>query len=76
MPIYEYTCDDCGQEFELLIRGSEKPACPACTGGHLTRAMSVPAAHMRSAKDTACPAQGMCDASHCSSGQCGMAQWR
>jgi putative FmdB family regulatory protein len=30
MPIYEYSCASCDNEFEVLVRGSEKPACPDC----------------------------------------------
>jgi putative FmdB family regulatory protein len=44
MPIYEYRCKSCGEEFELLIRGtSAPPACPACTGADLERLLSLPA---------------------------------
>src|SRR5690606_5532042 len=32
MPLYEYTCGGCGKEFEVLVRGQEKPACPSCGG--------------------------------------------
>jgi putative FmdB family regulatory protein len=75
MPIYEYTCDDCGEEFELLIRGSEKPSCPSCAGERLTKAMSVPAAHTASPRPAGCPARDTCDMPHCAGGNCGMAQW-
>lgn len=30
MPIYEYSCEKCGNEFELLVFGSDEPVCPAC----------------------------------------------
>ncbi len=42
MPIYEYICDSCGNEFELLVRGSETPACPECANAELTRKLSLP----------------------------------
>jgi putative FmdB family regulatory protein len=42
MPIYEYSCDSCGTEFELLVRGSETPACPECASAELTRKLSLP----------------------------------
>jgi putative FmdB family regulatory protein len=45
MPLYEYACDDCQAEFELLIRADERPACPTCGGEHLAKQWSVPAAH-------------------------------
>lgn len=42
MPIYEYTCDDCGHAFELLVRGGAEPACPECDSAALTRQLSLP----------------------------------
>jgi putative FmdB family regulatory protein len=33
MPIYEYVCEACGQEFEKMVRFSEAdlaPKCPTC----------------------------------------------
>ena len=30
MPIFEYACEKCQSEFELLVRGDDKPACPEC----------------------------------------------
>jgi putative FmdB family regulatory protein len=30
MPVYEYACRKCGHEFEELVFGDEKPACPNC----------------------------------------------
>lgn len=47
MPLYEYTCRDCRTDHELLIRGGEQPACPACGGKHLEKQLSVPAAHVQ-----------------------------
>jgi len=75
MPIYEYSCDSCGHEFEQLVRAGEKPACPSCGKGRLTKSFSVPAAHTASSVP-ACPAReaGACAASHCSGGQCGLSQ--
>ena len=43
MPIYEYACKACGNDFELLIRGKETAACPKCKSKELERAMSLPA---------------------------------
>ena len=44
MPIYEYSCENCSRDFELLIRGQEKPVCPHCDSERLIKALSVPAA--------------------------------
>lgn len=43
MPIYEYTCLDCGRECELLVRGSDAtPTCPSCNSQELERRLSLP----------------------------------
>lgn len=40
MPIYEYVCGGCGNEFELLVLKDTKIACPACQGEQLERLLS------------------------------------
>lgn len=41
MPIYEYTCGDCGNEFEELVFGQdETPACPKCQSVQTRKRMS------------------------------------
>ena len=44
MPIYEYHCTDCGDEFERLIRSMfsvETITCPSCGGDHVKKAVSL-----------------------------------
>ncbi|MDG2013168.1 MAG: zinc ribbon domain-containing protein [Pirellulaceae bacterium] len=41
MPIYEYSCDGCQNQFEELVTGGKEPVCPKCQGAHLTRHLSV-----------------------------------
>jgi len=41
MPIYEYSCRQCGAGFEVLIRGQEAPQCPACKSADLEKALST-----------------------------------
>jgi len=42
MPIYEYRCDDCGQEFEyLVLSSSEIPECPSCQKQNVSKLMSA-----------------------------------
>lgn len=43
MPIYEYACTKCGKEFETLVRGDTRVACPACESAKVERRMSVTA---------------------------------
>lgn len=45
MPIFEYICQGCGEEFELLVRGATAPACPACESEDLEKQLSLPRAH-------------------------------
>jgi putative FmdB family regulatory protein len=40
MPIYEYHCETCDQDFEYLVFGSEKPNCPSCKGKKVSKLMS------------------------------------
>lgn len=42
MPIYEYSCKACGNEFEALVRGSKEPLCPKCESADLERLLSLP----------------------------------
>ncbi len=43
MPIYDYSCNACGHEFEALVRGSNRPTCPECKSDELDRKPSTPA---------------------------------
>jgi len=69
MPIYEYFCKNCEKEFELLIRGTQKPVCPYCGGKKLDRQMSAPASPTHA---NGCPIErGSSDAaSYCAHGGC------
>jgi putative FmdB family regulatory protein len=44
MPIYEYACDDCGKQFDLLRPMSQADvaiACEKCGGAHTHRKLSL-----------------------------------
>lgn len=43
MPIYEYTCKACGNDFELLVRHDTKAACPECDSTEIEKRLSLPA---------------------------------
>ena len=43
MPIFEYKCRGCANEFEALVRKSDVPACPSCSSTDLERLLSLPA---------------------------------
>jgi putative FmdB family regulatory protein len=40
MPMYEYHCQACEAEFEMLVRSSTVPACPHCGATTLARIVS------------------------------------
>lgn len=40
MPLYDYHCNGCGQDFELLVRASSTPACPHCASTALDKQVS------------------------------------
>ncbi len=41
MPLYDYICRACGREFEILVTGNRKAACPACGSEDLAKQMST-----------------------------------
>ena len=40
MPIYEYECRGCGNQFELIVLKDTVIACPSCQGKELERLLS------------------------------------
>lgn len=44
MPVYEFRCEDCGKEFELILTFKEHDAgglqCPGCKSTHLEPLMA------------------------------------
>ncbi len=41
MPIYEYSCPECGVEFEKLVGSQVAVACPSCASGRVIRRISL-----------------------------------
>jgi putative FmdB family regulatory protein len=67
MPLYEFHCEKCGVDSEILVRSTkwEGTECPKCRSPHLTKKLSVFASSAgESAPGEACTGQprscGMC----------------
>ena len=41
MPLYEFRCNACGVEFEVLVRGEAPQSCPACESADVKRKVSL-----------------------------------
>jgi putative FmdB family regulatory protein len=69
MPIYGYDCNQCGHQFEKLVRSSDNaPSCPTCESTDLTRQLSLiaePAKGGSNANAPACEGSGNCGSCPC-----------
>jgi len=70
MPLFDYQCEDCHAEVELLIRGDERPECPECHSPNLQKQLSAPAAHMASTSGLPMSMEGGCGKPQCGQGRC------
>jgi putative FmdB family regulatory protein len=41
MPIFEYHCDECDKDFEILVLGNQEISCPGCTGKNVRKLLST-----------------------------------
>jgi putative FmdB family regulatory protein len=56
MPIFEYICQECQHEFEALVFGKDKAACPKCQSKKLAPQLSVFAMSTKSSAAPSMPA--------------------
>lgn len=69
MPLYDFICHVCNQEFETLVMGNETPKCPKCQSTDLRKQMSRFA--VRSADSGTAPSSGSSSqCSGCPGGSC------
>ena len=40
MPIFEYVCQQCKHQFEAIVLGTQKAACPKCESKRLSQQLS------------------------------------
>jgi putative FmdB family regulatory protein len=60
MPIFEYSCRECGHAFETLVRSDTVPQCPHCQSQALDKQLSVFATTTDSATAAAPMMPGSC----------------
>lgn len=68
MPIYEFTCDKCGHDFEEITNSDTSRACPYCGSTETRKMMSTSARRPRGGEDYSAPSSGGCGG--CSGGNC------
>ncbi|MCH2130497.1 MAG: zinc ribbon domain-containing protein [Pirellulaceae bacterium] len=74
MPLFDFVCQQCHANFELLVRGNDSLRCPDCQGTQLEKLLGVPAAHTGRGSSTPCElpmAPGPCGQGGCGLPQCG-----
>jgi putative FmdB family regulatory protein len=49
MPLYEYSCQECGEQAELLVKVSGEANCPKCGSAKMSRLLSIVASPSRGA---------------------------
>jgi len=75
MPLYEYRCRACGDDFELLVRSDTRVACPQCGSARVDKKLSVFASHVKRPDGAVPPCHtggAGCDMGKCGSGCCGV----
>ena len=70
MPLYDFSCSDCGTKFERLVRREADAGevdCPSCASLRVSRELSLPAAPVSVAESlpTACGSGPPCGAPWC-----------
>lgn len=77
MPIYEFSCKECGHKFEALrlsSSGFKDVECPKCSSKKVTKEMSTFAPAMGASSSGGSCDTGGCHSPYpsCASGMCGM----
>ncbi|MGD9575618.1 FmdB family zinc ribbon protein [Desulfovibrio sp.] len=72
MPIYEYSCQKCGRDFEELVFDETPPTCPYCGSNDTQKLMSCCARRRNGAEcgDYAASTGGGGGCAGCSGGNC------
>lgn len=69
MPIYEFSCNQCGERFEkLVLRQGQKILCPGCSGEQVQKLIS--ACNFGSSDGTVQAASNTSSCSSCTASSC------
>ncbi|MBM61850.1 MAG: FmdB family transcriptional regulator [Acidobacteria bacterium] len=60
MPIYEFQCDNCQHDFEILVYSSTTPTCPACASLSVQKRLSAFAVGHANTRTIQSAPQGAC----------------
>jgi putative FmdB family regulatory protein len=60
MPLFEYSCAECGRRFELLMREGVMPVCPSCRSERVEKQFSAFAVGASAAQASPMPAGHAC----------------
>jgi len=55
MPLYEYTCEECGKRFEKLAHSGDEVDCPGCGSSDTARNLGSFSVATGDAADGGCP---------------------
>jgi len=55
MPIFEYVCQQCKHQFEAIVLGTQKAACPKCESKRLSQQLSSFAVRGEKSQESASP---------------------
>lgn len=64
MPLFDYACQECGQQSELLVSNGSQPNCPKCGSERMNKMLPIVAApsHKTSTGDVRPSGGGSCGA--------------
>jgi putative FmdB family regulatory protein len=67
MPIFDYTCDDCKKDYEIMVRKNDDRAeCTACGSSNVKRVYSTFDFNLKKSTTSTC------QAGSCTGGSCGI----
>ena len=71
MPIFEYHCMQCDNDFEILVAGDQDISCPTCRGNNIKKLLSA-FSHKSNGEFTSSQGSSCGSCSSTSCGTCGM----